>query len=144
MLFGRIVDALAGALAGVGPAARTVAPLVGPWVGFGLFMIVCRHDGRLVCRPAVAPAAEDGAGGLFRTRAAIADRLSFGAHSGRLMKVMLTGTDTLWRLWLTCFAIISVACVLIACCCRCRSILNWGLGLALIVLCVAFAVFTVW
>src|ERR1700689_1862172 len=42
VLFGRIVDALSGALpAGVGPAARALAPLVGTWVGFGLFVIAC-------------------------------------------------------------------------------------------------------
>ena len=41
VLFGRIVDALSGALpAGVGAAARALAPLVGAWVGFGLFIIL--------------------------------------------------------------------------------------------------------
>src|SRR5580698_6765949 len=41
VLFGRIVDALSGALpAGIKPAARTLAPLLGAWVAFGLFVIV--------------------------------------------------------------------------------------------------------
>ena len=40
VLFGRIVDALSGALpAGVGPAARALSPLIGTWVAFGLFII---------------------------------------------------------------------------------------------------------
>src|SRR5579863_3177826 len=41
VLFGRIIDALSGALPeGAAAAARTLAPLVGAWVGFGLFIIV--------------------------------------------------------------------------------------------------------
>ena len=41
VLFGRIVDALSGALPEASqPAARMLAPLVGAWVGFGLFIIV--------------------------------------------------------------------------------------------------------
>ena len=77
VLFGRIVDALSGALpAGVAPAARALAPLVGAWVGFGLFVIVAGSAGRLVRRPAFASAPQHGAGGLFRARAAIAARLS--------------------------------------------------------------------
>ena len=41
VLFGRIVDALSGALPeGLEAAARMLAPLVGMWVGFGLFIIV--------------------------------------------------------------------------------------------------------
>src|SRR5689334_21646441 len=41
VLLGRIVDALSGALsAGLGPAVRVLAPLIGAWVGFGLFIIV--------------------------------------------------------------------------------------------------------
>src|SRR5580692_1437888 len=40
VLFGRIVDALSGALPpALVDAARTLAPLVGTWVGFGLFNI---------------------------------------------------------------------------------------------------------
>ena len=40
VLLGRIVDALSGALpAGLGPSARMLAPLIGAWVGFGLFII---------------------------------------------------------------------------------------------------------
>ena len=61
-------------------------------------------------------------------------RLSFhsATHSGRLMKVMLTGTDTLWWLWLGFFrehlaAIVSIAVLL-----PLALYLNWRLGLLLI------------
>ena len=41
VLLGRIIDALSGALpVGAWPAALTLAPLIGAWVGFGLFIIV--------------------------------------------------------------------------------------------------------
>ena len=41
VLFGRIIDALSGALPeGLAPAVWTLAPIVGAWVGFGLFIIV--------------------------------------------------------------------------------------------------------
>ena len=41
VLFGRIVDALSGALpAGIRAAALALAPLLGAWVAFGLFIIV--------------------------------------------------------------------------------------------------------
>src|SRR5580658_6057066 len=41
VLFGRIVDALSGTLPeGLSSAARALAPLVGAWVGFGLFIII--------------------------------------------------------------------------------------------------------
>src|ERR1700733_14966938 len=40
-LFGPLVDALSGALpAGLGSAARMLAPLMSAWVGFGLFIIL--------------------------------------------------------------------------------------------------------
>ena len=42
MLFGRIVDALAGAQTrGSAPAWTDLATLLGAWVAFGLFAIVC-------------------------------------------------------------------------------------------------------
>ena len=61
VLFGRIVDGLSGALpAGVDAAARALAPLIGAWVGFGLFIIVVGRAGRLVCRPAGASPPQHG------------------------------------------------------------------------------------
>ena len=42
VLFGRIIDALAGSLAGGVPAAQSnLLVLIAAWVGFGLFTIVC-------------------------------------------------------------------------------------------------------
>ena len=77
VLFGHIVDALSGALpAGMWPAAHVLAPLIGAWVGFGLFIIVAGGVGGVVRRPPRAPPPQPGAGGLFRARTATAARLS--------------------------------------------------------------------
>ena len=65
-----------------------------------------------------------------------------GTHSGRLMKVMLNGTDSLWRLWLGFFrehfaAIMSLVVLL-----PLALYINWRLAILLFVLCVVFTVLT--
>jgi glucan exporter ATP-binding protein len=144
VLFGRIVDALSGALpAGVGPAARTLAPLIGTWVGFGLFVIACStlvawfadrlsHQRRNMVLT-----------DYFEHVLQLPLAYHSGAHSGRQMKIMLTGTDTLWWLWLSFFREHFAAFVFIALLLPATLLLNWRLALPLIVLCVAFTVLTV-
>ncbi len=144
VLFGRIVDALSGALpAGVGPAARALAPLVGTWVGFGLFVIACStlvawfadrlsHQRRNMVLT-----------DYFEHVLQLPLAYHSGAHSGRQMKIMLTGTDTLWWLWLSFFREHFAAFVFIALLLPATLLLNWRLALPLIVLCVAFTVLTV-
>ena len=65
-----------------------------------------------------------------------------GTHSGRQMKMMLTGTDTLWWLWLSFFREHFAAFVFIVVLLPASLVLNWRLALPLIVLCLAFTVFT--
>jgi len=143
VLFGRIVDALSGALpAGVGPAARALAPLIGAWVGFGLFIIVA---GTLVAWSADRLAHR-------RRNLVLTDYFEHvlqlplayhsGAHSGRQMKVMLTGTDTLWWLWVSFFREHFAAFVFIALLLPVTLMLNWRLALPLLALCVAFTLLT--
>src|SRR5438477_11053690 len=65
-----------------------------------------------------------------------------GTHSGRLMKVMLNGTDALWRLWLGFFrerfaAIMSLLRLL-----PLSIYNNWRLAIWLFVLFVVFTVLT--
>src|SRR6478609_4144446 len=104
ILFGRIVDALSAPLpAGITPAALALAPLIGAWVAFGLFTIIA---GALVAWFADRMAHR-------RRNLVLADffehvlhlPLSYhaGTHSGRQLKIMLTGTDTLWWLWVSFF-----------------------------------------
>jgi ATP-binding cassette subfamily B protein len=142
VLFGRIIDALAGAQNGGALDWPALAPLVTTWVGFGLFLIVC---GAIVALYADRLAHR-------RRQAVLSDYfehvlqlpLSFhsATHSGRLMKVMLAGTDTLWWLWLGFFrehlaAIVSIAVLL-----PLALYLNWRLGLLLIALALVFLALT--
>src|SRR5271156_5895179 len=144
VLFGRIIDALSGALPeGLTLAARALAPLIGAWVAFGLFIIVA---GALVAWFADRMAHR-------RRNMVLADFFEHvlqlplayhsGAHSGRQMKIMLTGTDTLWWLWVQFFREHFAAFVFICVLLPATLILNWRLALPLLVLCVAFTLLTV-
>jgi ATP-binding cassette subfamily B protein len=144
VLFGRIIDALAGVQGGSGTLDwPRLTPLVAAWVGFGLFLIIC---GAVVALYADRLAHR-------RRQVVLSDYfehvlqlpLSFhsATHSGRLMKVMLTGTDTLWWLWLGFFrehlaAIVSIAVLL-----PLSLYLNWRLGLLLIGLSLIFLALTI-
>jgi ATP-binding cassette, subfamily B, beta-glucan exporter len=143
VLLGRIVDTLSGALPpGLRPAARALTPLIGAWVGFGLFIIVA---GTLVAWFADRLAHQ-------RRNVVLADYFEHvlqlplayhsGAHSGRQMKIMLTGTDTLWWLWVSFFREHFAAFVFIVLLLPASLVLNWRLALPLIALCLAFTALT--
>ena len=144
VLFGRIVDALSGTLpASVGAAAQELAPLIGAWVVFGLFII---GGGTLVAWFADRLA-------HHRRNMVLADYFEHvlqlplayhsGEHSGRQIKVMLSGTDTLWWLWLSFFREHFAAFVFIAILLPASLALSWQLALPLLVLCVAFTALTI-
>jgi glucan exporter ATP-binding protein len=144
VLFGRIIDALASSQkAGATPLTfTTLLPLLGAWAGFGLFSILCGvfialHADRLSHRRRQAVLAD-----YFEHVLQLPLAYHGGSHSGRLMKVMLTGTDSLWGLWLSFFrenlaAIVSLIILL-----PLSLYLNWRLALLLIVLCTVFAILT--
>src|ERR1700748_575242 len=93
VLFGRIVDVLSGKSANASPW-----PLLAAWVGFGLFTIaasaaVALHADRLSHRQRQAVLTS-----YFEHIMQLPVTFHSGTHSGRLMKVMLNGTDALWRL----------------------------------------------
>ena len=99
VLFGKIVDVLSGRPATGLIAASSPWPLLAAWVAFGLFTIVCGatvalHADRLAHRQRQAVLT-----GYFEHIMQLPLTFHTGTHSGRLMKVMLNGTDSLWRLW---------------------------------------------
>ena len=120
-----------------------LTPLLGAWVGFGLFTIVCGalaalYADRLAHRRRQAVLTD-----YFEHVLQLPLSYHGGTHSGRLLKVMLTGTDSLWWLWLGFFrehlaAFVSLARAAAA---R-RSISTGGSALLLIGLCVIFAALT--
>ncbi len=143
VLFGRIIDRLSGALpAGAGTAARALAPLVGAWIGFGLFIIaaatlVAWFADRLAHRRRNLVLAD-----FFEHVLQLPLAYHAGAHSGRQMKIMLAGTDTLWWLWVSFFREHLAAFVFIAFLLPASLALNWRLALPLIALCVMFIALT--
>jgi ATP-binding cassette subfamily B protein len=143
VLFGRVIDTLAGAQGtGTGLSWPSLFPLVTAWVGFGLFSIVC---GALVSLYADRLAHKRRQAVLTEYFEHVLDLpLSFHGetHSGRLMKVMLTGTDTLWDLWLGFFREHLAALVAMFVLLPLSLYLNWRLGLLLIILCFVFVFLT--
>jgi ATP-binding cassette subfamily B protein len=143
VLLGRIIDTLTGAqMRGERPEWSHLSVLLAAWAGFGLFTIAC---GTLIA--------------LYADRLAHRQRhvvltsyfehvlqlpLSYhgNTHSGRLMKMMLHGTEALWGLWVGFFrdnlsSLISLLVLL-----PISLFINWRLALLLIVLCIVFAALT--
>ena len=143
VLLGRIIDALSGVLpVGAWPAALTLAPLIGAWVAFGLFIIVAAalvawFSDRLAHRRRNIALAE-----YFEHVLQLPLAYHAAAHSGRQMKVMLVGTDTLWWLWVSFFREHFAAFVFICVLLPATLYLNWRLALPLIALCIAFTTLT--
>ncbi|HWV96683.1 MAG TPA: glucan ABC transporter ATP-binding protein/ permease [Xanthobacteraceae bacterium] len=145
VLFGRIIDVLSGNPA-TGPLATSAAaspwPLLAAWAAFGLFTILCGvivalHADRLSHRQRQAVLTS-----YFEHILQLPLTFHTGTHSGRLMKVMLQGTDALWRLWLGFFrehfaAIMSLLVLL-----PLSLYINWRLAILLFVLCIVFTVLT--
>ncbi|WFU24155.1 glucan ABC transporter ATP-binding protein/ permease [Bradyrhizobium sp. CB1717] len=139
VLFGRIVDVLSGkTVAG----SSSAWPFLAAWVAFGLFTIACSalvalQADRLSHRQRQAVLTD-----YFEHILQLPLTFHSGTHSGRLMKVMLNGTDALWRLWLGFFrehfaAILSVVVLL-----PLSLYLNWRLAILLFVLCIVFTALT--
>src|SRR5690242_8881183 len=143
VLFGRIIDALAGGARAGGPTPpTTIAGLVAAWVGFGLFAIasgvtVALHADRLAHRRRHVVLTS-----YFEHVLQLPLAFHGGSHSGRLMKVMLSGTDALWSLWLDFFRDSFSAAMMITVILPLSLLLNWQLGLTLIALAVLFGVLT--
>jgi glucan exporter ATP-binding protein len=141
VLFGRVIDTFSRASTDRS-ALSGLWQLLTLWVCFGLFTIVC---GTVVA--------------LFADRLAHRRRLAVltnyfehvlqlpmafhgQIHSGRLMKVMLQGTDALWGLWLGFFRDHLAAFVSLTVLMPLALYINWRLAILLIILCLLFAAFT--
>jgi len=141
VLFGRVINLLA-QTHGASAAGSGLWTLLAVWVCFGLFTILC---GTLVALYADRMAHR-------RRLAVLTDYfehvmqlpLSFHGetHSGRLMKVMLEGTDAMWALWLGFFREHMAAFVSLLILVPLSLYLNWRLALLLIALCALFALCT--
>ena len=140
VLLGRIIDTLTGAQTrGEPPSWSQLGVLLAAWAGFGLFTIACGtlialYADRLAHRRRHVVLT-----GYFEHVLQLPLTYHGNTHSGRLMKVMLQGTDALWGLWVGFFrdhlsSFISLLVLL-----PISLLINWRLASLLIVLCVVFA-----
>jgi ATP-binding cassette, subfamily B, beta-glucan exporter len=143
VLLGRIIDTLTGAQTrGAMSEWPRLAMLLGAWAGFGIFTIVCGtlialYADRLAHRRRHVVST-----GYFEHVLQLPLSYHGNTHSGRLMKMMLSGTEALWSLWVGFFrdnlaSLISLLVLL-----PISLFVNWRLALLLIVLCVVFAALT--
>jgi ATP-binding cassette subfamily B protein len=139
VLFGRIIDALVkGQGAGATPTFEALTPLLAAWVAFGLFIIGCGvlvalHSDRLSHRRKQAVTTM-----YFEHVMQLPLSFHGSTHSGRLMKVMLTGVDALWGLWLSFFREHFAAFVALFVLLPLSLLINWRLASLLVALCVVF------
>jgi glucan exporter ATP-binding protein len=140
VLFGRLIDALVSTQAkGTFPSWQDLAPLLATWVAVGLFSVSCGvlvalHADRLAHRRRNVVLT-----GYFEHILELPIAYHGSTHSGRLMKVMLTGTDALWNLWLSFFREHFSAFVMLVVLLPLSLFVNWRLAALLMVLCVLFA-----
>jgi ATP-binding cassette, subfamily B, beta-glucan exporter len=143
VLLGRIIDTLTGTQAhGEPPQWSRLAILLAAWAGFGLFTIACGtlialYADRLAHRRRHVVLT-----GYFEHVLQLPLSYHGNTHSGRLMKMMLQGTEALWGLWVGFFrdnlsSLISLLVLL-----PISLFVNWRLASLLIILCVAFAALT--
>ena len=140
ILFGRIIDTLANSQSRATDLDwNRLLLLLGSWVGFALFSIlagtlISLHADRLSHRQY-----QDVRTTFFEHVLQLPLAYHTGAHSGRLVKVMVTGTNTLWSLWLAFFREHFVSFVSLLVLLPATLFINWRYGLLLIALCCVFA-----
>ena len=144
ILFGRIIDRLTqGQMAGGTPVTfGSLMPLILAWVGFGLFTIgtgvtVALHADKLSHRRRLATMAN-----YFEHVLELPLAFHTSTHSGRVLKVMLEGSNGMAWLWLGFFRDHFAALVALGVLLPLTVFLNWRLGLLLLLLVVVFTVLT--
>ncbi|HET8973405.1 MAG TPA: ABC transporter transmembrane domain-containing protein, partial [Pseudolabrys sp.] len=139
VLFGRVINLLAGAQGNPASADwATLGLLLIAWVAFGLFTILCGawvalYADRLSHRRRLLVLTD-----YFEHILQLPLAYHGETHSGRLMKIMLQGADTLWAFWLGFFREHLAAFVSLFILVPLSLVINWRLAILLIILCVLF------
>jgi ATP-binding cassette subfamily B protein len=139
LLYGKVIDRLVSAqTAGAAPLWADVAPWLAAWAGFALFSIVASigvalHADRLAHRQRVGVMAA-----YFEHALNLPMSFHAGAHSGRLLKVMIEGSNGMFGVWLSffrehCASLVSLFVLL-----PLTLLKNWRLGAILVGLVVIF------
>ena len=143
VLFGRIIDTFVKAQASQRPLAwGDILSLLAAWAAFGVFTIaagvlVALFADRLAHRRRQFVVAD-----YFEHILQLPIAFHGDTHSGRLLKVMMQGTDALWWTWLTFFREHLAAIVALIVLLPLSLYLNWRLAILLVILCIIFAALT--
>lgn len=143
VLLGRIIDALTNAQTrGEAPSWAQLSSLLAAWAAFGLFTIVCGTAIALYADRLAHRRRQIVLTGYFEHVLQLPLSYHGNTHSGRLMKVMLQGTDSLWGMWLGFFRDHLSSFITLLILLPVSLYINWRLALLLIALCVVFAALT--
>jgi ATP-binding cassette subfamily B protein len=144
ILFGRIIDVLTRAqIPGTPPITFGVlSPLIVAWIAFGFFSIgagalVALYADRLSHRRRLAVVAN-----YFEHVLELPLAFHTSTHSGRVLKVMLEGSNGMAWLWLGFFREHLAALVALVVLLPLTVFLNWRLGLLLVALVIVFTILT--
>ncbi len=142
ILFGRIIDRLTQGVGGRTVSFSSLLPLLGAWIAFGLFTIgagvlVALHADRLSHRRRLATMAN-----YFEHVLELPLAFHTSTHSGRVLKVMLEGSNGMAWLWLGFFRDHFAAIVALTILLPLTLFLNWRLGILLVALVVLFTILT--
>jgi ATP-binding cassette subfamily B protein len=144
VLFGRIIDGLSASRDAAGAAAHAapILRLMLTWAVFGLFTIAsgvftALHADRLSHRRKLAVVAD-----YFEHALRLPLSFHTSTHSGRVLKVMLDGSQAMWGLWLSLFRTHAAAFVTVFLLLPLTLLLNLRMGLLLVALVALFGVLT--
>ena len=144
VLFGRVIDTLTGAQGqGGGDVWPRLMMLLSLWVGFGFFNIICSTLVALFADRLAHQQRHCVLSDYFEHILELPLAYHGDVHSGRLMKIMLQGTDSLWGLWVGFFRDHLAAFVSFFVLLPLSLFMNWRIASLLIVLCAVFAALTV-
>jgi ATP-binding cassette subfamily B protein len=140
LLFGKVVDRIAGAQStGATPQWAEIAPPLALWAAFGVFSIVASvwvslHADRLAHRRRLAAM-----GDYFEHVMNLPIGYHLEAHSGRLLKVMIEGSNGMFSVWLSFFREHCAGFVALFVLLPSTLFVNWRLGAILVALVIVFA-----
>ena len=143
VLLGRIIDTLSNAQAEKQPPSWPhLAGLLAAWAGFGIFSILAGTLTGLNADRLSHRRRQSVLTGYFEHVLQLPLTYHGNTHSGRLMKVMLRGTDALMNLWLGFFREHMASLISLIVLLPVSLFINWRLAMLLIVLSAIFAVLT--
>jgi ATP-binding cassette, subfamily B, beta-glucan exporter len=143
LLFGRVIDTLGGDTSDQTQLWSRLSLYLGLWAAFGIFTIICStlvslYADRLAHQERQCMMAD-----FFERALELPLAYHSDMHSGRLLKIMLQGTDSMWGLWIGFLRDHLAAFVSFFVLLPLSMLLNWRLAVLLILLCLVFAGLTV-